>query len=74
MRGPRGKGQCQVAVVSDTANTPTKDDGSLISSISGAVMDWIGGKEKESSSLECSMTFVHVDWKSIVEDVEKGLR
>jgi hypothetical protein len=86
MRGPNGKGQCQVSVTEPPPKEVLGDQadswGDRIRRIGSAVVKATGAALLEGSGgvgageggeLECSMTYVNVPWQSIVLDLIKDL-
>lgn len=72
MRGPRGKGQCQVAITSQSLEEEKKNSG-LLRKLTGVASKILGSGLKSedylSSGLVVSITYVNVAWQSIVNDL-----
>jgi hypothetical protein len=72
MRGPRGKGQCQVAINSQPSEEEKKNSG-LLRKLAGVASKVLGSdrikSEEALSGLVVSITYVNVAWQSIVNDL-----
>jgi hypothetical protein len=72
MRGPRGKGQCQVAINSHASEEEKKNSG-LFRKLAGVASKVLGSdrlkSEEALSGLVVSITYVNVAWQSIVNDL-----
>ena len=78
MRGPKGKGQCQVAINSLSRLEEEKKDSGLMKKLGGVASKYILGslasdhsKSEESLNrgLIVSITYVNIAWQSIVNDL-----
>ena len=82
MRGPRGKGQCQVAITNcdneakEETHLEKKPSKTLLKMMAGSVKALIGSDKKLDDAsltipikLRVSMTYVNVPWQSIVNDL-----
>jgi hypothetical protein len=85
MRGPNGKGQCQVCVT-EPVQTEEKEQGvswgdrirrlssAVVVATGAAMLEGAGGVGGDGGGeLECSMTYVNVPWQSIVIDLIKDI-
>ena len=75
MRGPKGKGQCQVAITSLPIEEEDKKQPGLIKKLSGVATRLILGPDRSKSEdsmisgLIVSITYVNMAWQSIVHDL-----
>lgn len=73
MRGPRGKGQCQVAINSIPIEEEKKNPGLLkkLSGVASKILgsDRVNSEDSVSPGLVVSITYVNVAWQSIVNDL-----
>jgi hypothetical protein len=84
MRGPNGKGQCQVCVT-EPVTEETSEKGSswgerirklgaaVVKATGAAIIEGGGGVGEGAGELECSMTYVNVPWQSIVLDLIRDI-
>lgn len=73
MRGPRGKGQCQVAINSLPIEEEKKNSGILkkLTGVASKILgsDRVKSEESLAPGLVVSITYVNVAWQSIVNDL-----
>jgi hypothetical protein len=73
MRGPHGKGQCQVAIQDPSIIPPEQPSASIFNIVKGIVKSQFSSDEelplKAPELLDCSLTYVNVPWQSISSDL-----
>ncbi|KAI8896311.1 hypothetical protein BC833DRAFT_597964 [Globomyces pollinis-pini] len=73
MRGPHGKGQCQVAIQHPGSISLQSSSDGLLGFFKDVVKSHLGQDSTDSipvpDLLECSMTYVNIPWQSIAADL-----